>query len=255
MKNYIKPKISVAMIAKNSQDHIESSLKSVAWADEIVVIVDKKSSDNTLKIAQKYATKVIEQEWLGFAKQKNFAINETKNNWVLSLDADEIVSVELMSAIYKADLVNYSGFYLSRKNYFGKSWVKYCGWYPDWQLRLFNKKIMNFEDKIVHEHIKPKGKTGYLKGDIIHYSYDSKKDYFEKLEKYTDLDAKHLFDQKRKWSMAYQIGKPVKEFFYKYIEQQGILDGGLGFKISLFSAYYKWQVCKKLKELENEDRN
>jgi len=242
-------KISVVIITKNAERHLKKCLESIAWADEILII-DSGSRDNTLVIAKRFKTKIIKQKWLGFAKQKNLGISRAKNNWILSIDADEILDKEIIKSIQRADLKNYDGFYLNRKNFFGDKWVRYSGWYPDWQLRLFRKDKMCFEEKKVHEEVKARGKIGYLKGHLLHYTYQNNQDYFRKIDNYTTLDAQILYNKKRKWSLVYQLGKPIKEFFQMYIQKKGFLDGWLGLKICLFSAYYRWEVAKKLRIME-----
>lgn len=241
-------KISVVIISSNSQKYLRECFTSVKWADEII-LVDNDSTDQTIKIAQDFEAKVYEHHWMGYAKQKNFAISKTKNQWILSIDTDEVLDKKLTAAIKNADYKNSDGFELNRRNLFAGQWVRYCGWYPDWQLRLFKKNKMQYQDQEVHERVQPVGKIGQLKGHLIHYSYVSNQEYFTKLEKYTSLDAEILWQKHKQWSLVYQIFKPIKEFFQKYFSQKGYLNGWLGLKISLFSAYYRWQVAKKLKDL------
>ncbi|MCL5795663.1 MAG: glycosyltransferase family 2 protein [Patescibacteria group bacterium] len=245
----IGQKISAVIIARDAAKHLAECLEHLSWADEII-LVDSGSRDKTLTIAKKYQAKIFSQKWLGYARQKNFAISRAKNNWVLSIDADEIVDSKLIEAIGKIDFKKYNGFYIARKNYFGQHWVRYCGWYPDWQLRLFKKDTLSFEEKIVHEQVKPKGLVGYISGHIIHYTYQNNREYFSKIKNYTDLDAQILFDKNRKWSLFYQLGKPFKEFINMYFTKKGFLDGLLGLKICLFSAYYRWLVINKLRKIE-----
>jgi len=247
-------KISAVIITLNAQSHLDKCLDSIKSLVDETIIVDSGSIDKTLDIAKKHDARIFRQDWLGFAGQKNFGIAKAKNKWVLSLDADEIINPELEKNIKKADLNTYDGFYLSRRNYFGKKWIAHCGWYPDYQLRLFRADKMNFEKKEVHEIIKSVGKIGILPGDLIHYTYKDDKEYFKKFANYTTLDAKFLFSKKKKWSVVYQIGKPIKEFWQMYIEKKGILDGFTGLKVCLFSAYYRFIVAAKLKEL-NAHRN
>lgn len=242
------PKISVVIIAINAERYLKKCLASVSWADEVIMI-ENDSTDNTVAIAKKMGAKVIQHAWMGWAKQKNLAISKTKNNWVLSLDIDEILDEKLTQAIKNADYESFTGFEFNRQNFFAGQWVRHCGWYPDWQLRLFKKDTMQYELKEVHEYVKPVGKIGRLEGNLVHYTYASNQEYFTKLENYTTLDAQYLFKQKKEWSLIYQILKPLKEFWEKYFSQKGYLDGWLGLKISLFSAYYRWRVIKKLKKI------
>jgi len=248
-------KISALVITKNAEKYLAKCLGSLKPLVREIIVVDSGSSDQTLSIARKIGARVIKQKWLGYAKQKNFALLKAQNDWVLSIDADEIVDSELASAITKANFVKYSGFYLKRKNFFGNHWVKYCGWYPDWQLRLFQKSKMMFEEKEVHEMVKPRGKIGYLSGNILHYSYQNNEEYFKKLDVYTTLDAKLLYSKKRPWSLLYQIGKPIKEFCLFYFINKGFLDGWVGLKLSSFSAYYRYEVARKLRGIYHAHRS
>lgn len=255
MKKSPIPKISAVIIAKNAAKHFSECLRNLLWLDEIILVIDAASTDETIDIAKKFKTKTYRQKWLGYAKQKNFAISKARNNWILSIDTDEIVDEQLKKTIGKTDLEDYNGFYIARKNYFGKRWVRFCGWYPDWQLRLFKKNIMKFAEKAVHEQVKPVGKVGYIQGHIIHYTYSNNQEYFTKINDYTALDARILYEKKRKWTIFYQIGKPIKEFCEMYFAKLGFLDGLLGMKICAYSAFYRWSVIKKLREMYHENRH
>ena len=249
-----KIKISAVIITKNAARSLAKVLESIGNLSEEIIIVDSGSTDQTLDIAKKFGCKIIRQEWLGYGAQKNLGINAAKNNWVLSLDADEIVSRELAKSISNANYDNFDGFNISFRNYFGGKWVKHSGWYPDWHLRIFRRDKMQFETTDVHELVKPVGKIGYLEGDIIHHTYLSNRHYFQKIEGYTTLDAKYLYKKKRKWSIFYQLGKPIKEFFQIYFGRGGYLDGLLGLKIACFSAYYRFLTAKKLRVLYRNDK-
>jgi glycosyltransferase involved in cell wall biosynthesis len=255
MKKCCLSKISAVIITKNAQRYLSRVLKSLNNLVDEVIVVDSGSSDDTLKIAKTYKARIIKQSWLGFGQQKNFGIKHAKYNWILSLDADEIVSKNLAQDIKNADFNKFAGFYLQRKNLFTGKWIRHCGWYPDWQLRLFKKDRMRFDTVDVHEQVQPKGKVGHLKGDIIHYTYDSDKQYFQKINNYTDLEASYLYKQKRKWSVIYQIGKPLKEFYEMYFVKKGIFDGFMGLKICMYSSYYRYLSAKKLHKLYKHHEN
>lgn len=250
------PKISVTIITYNAQRHLKKVLDSIKGLADEIIIVDSGSIDKTKAIAKAYNAKFIYHKWPGFAKQKNFAIEKAKNNWILSLDADEIVPYNLEQEILSADYDKLDCFYISRKNYYGNHWVKGCGFHPDWQLRLFRKDKTRYLDMPVHEQVKPVGNCKYFKSSMIHYTYIDDADYLEKIKKYTTLDAQVLFDNKRKWSLSYQIGKPIKEFFSRFISQKGYEDGYVGFKVSIISAYSKYLTIVKLRKLyEKENSN
>ncbi len=147
-------KISVAIITKDEEHNIRDCLESVRWADEVVV-VDNGSTDDTLKICREYRAQVYEEEWKGYSGQKNSAIGKARNEWVLSLDADERVTPDLCEEIAGALDGNPSvdGYFIARKNFFLGRWIKHCGWYPDFNLRLFRKGRGRFAERIVHEKV------------------------------------------------------------------------------------------------------
>jgi glycosyltransferase involved in cell wall biosynthesis len=146
--------ISVCIITKNEAENIAACIRSVAWADEIIV-VDNFSEDNTPQIAESLGAKVYIEDWKGFGAQKNSAIHKASGDWILSLDADERVTDSLRIEIQqRLDLKNsVSGYYIPRKNYFCGKWIRYGGWYPDYSLRLFRKISGRFENRSVHEKV------------------------------------------------------------------------------------------------------
>jgi glycosyltransferase involved in cell wall biosynthesis len=239
-------KISVVIITKNSQDYIEKCLQSVMWADEIV-IVDDYSKDDTVKIAQKFNVKIYTHKWQGFANQKNYAISKTTNKWVLSIDSDELVDDQLKENILHLNPKKYDGFYIARKNFIGKTWIKHSGFYPDWQLRFFQNHL-RFENLPVHEQVKAK-KVSKISGHIVHLTYRNHREYLKKVKKYSKLDALVLFNKSRRYSLLYQYLKPVKEFLDRLILKKGILDGYNGLVIALYSSYSKYLAAKHLKKL------
>lgn len=247
-------KISVTIIAKNSQKYLKKVLASTAWADEIIII-DDHSSDATLAIAKEFGAKIFQHSWEGFARQKNFGIKKAKNNWILSLDSDEVVSKELIEEIKHADFIKHDGYYLSRRNIYSSKWIRGSGFYPDWQLRLFRRDMMQFIDLPIHEQVKPVGKVGYLQNDIIHFTYVNDKEYADKIKKYAILDGEVLFSKGRKWSIWYQYGKPFKEFFERLLVKKGYIDGLRGIKIAYFSGSSRWLAAKELRRLSNENRH
>lgn len=243
------PKISFTIITKNSQKHIKDCILNIRdFADEIV-IADDLSSDKTLEIAKKLGAKVYSEKSQGFGWQKNLAIDKSKNDWVFSIDSDERLDDTLKQELKNFDFKTYDGFNIKRKNHYGKKWVKASGFYPDWQLRLFKKSKMKFSNLPVHERVEPVGKIGKFSGHIIHYTYADDNEYITKVKKYSLLDAQVLFDKKRPWSISYQYGKPIKEFFYRYLKLKAYQDGWTGFKIAAISAYGRFLAAKQLKKL------
>lgn len=245
-----RPAISVAMIAKNSEQHLEEVLRSVRWAEEIVIVLDPQTTDRTREIATAHGAKVIECAWEGFAKQKNRAIAATSSPWVLSLDDDELVDDELNRAICAAPFSTADGFRIARKNYIGDKWIRHSGFYPDRQLRLFRRDLRYREDLPVHEQIDETGKRILpLAGHLVHYTYASYNEYLAKAKRYAALDAEVLYAEGRRWSWWYQIGKPLKEFVRRYLGLRGYRDGYAGFMIACVSAYSRWLTAWQLRKL------
>lgn len=256
-------KISVTIATKNEENNIERCLESVKWADEIV-IVDDVSTDKTLDICKKYTQKIFINDSNGnFHINKNLAIEKALGEWILSLDADEVISDELRKEIENsiaADDGKIAGYYIPRLNHFlGKS-IYGCGWYPDYIIRLFRKGITNWPLNI-HDtpQIKDKSRIGYLKNPIIHYSYTSISQYFEKFNRYTTKLAKEEYEKGVRLNgrniLFYIIVKPIYWFIRKYIFLGGFRDGIEGFFISfssgltVFTTYIKlWEMLKNEKK-------
>ncbi len=233
----MKEGLSVVMITYNSEKYLEKSLSSASFADEIVV-VDAGSSDRTLEIARKFGAKVYQKPWEGFGKQKRYAVNMASFDWVFVLDSDEVITQELAGEI-KEVLKNpkFQGYLVPRLNFFFGRPVKRCGLYPDYSLRLFNKKFGNFEEREVHEKVILKGKTGKLKNHMIHYAYENIEEFIEKQNRYSTLCAS---SKKGK-----AIFSPLWTFFKLYFLKGGFLEGWHGFVISaLYSQYTFWKYVK-----------
>jgi len=243
-------KISVAIIAKNEELNIRECLESVKWVDEIVV-VDNGSTDQTRQICQEFQARVYQEEWKGFPRQKNSAIEKTRNEWVLSLDADERVTPELRQEIESA-LENDSsidGYYFARKNYFLGRWIKHCGWYPDHNLRLFRKSRGRFLERTVHERVEVQGKVGYLKNPLEHKTYRCLSDFLERSDRYSGLAAQEMFRAGKRYRFRDNFLRPPFTFLQMYFIRLGFLEGYLGFLISVLYSFYTFAKYSKLKEL------
>jgi len=242
--------ISVVIITYNEQDNIKRCLESVRWADEIIVI-DSGSYDKTLDIVRKYTNKIYIHKWKGYSKEKNFGILKAKNDWILSIDSDEVVSDELKDEIIKSiKNTKFDGFFIPRKVYFLDKWIKHCGWYPDFQLRLFKKSKGRFdESKLVHEGVKLNGKIGYLKNSLLHFPYKDLNQYFQRFNKYTTLAANELFKKNKRVIFVNLILNPIFTFFKMYFLKLGFLDGFAGFVVCFLSSFYNFVKYSKLWEL------
>ena len=243
-------KISVAIITHNEERNIRDCLESVKWADEIVV-VDNGSIDGTLKICQEYGARVYQEGWKGYSAQKNSAIEKAANEWVLSLDADERLSPELRqeieNALQKEPPVD--GYWVARKNYFLGRWIRYCGWYPDRNLRLFRKSRGRFRERSVHERVEVQGKTAALNHPLVHETYRSLSDFLIRSDRYSTLAAGEMLRQGRKYHWGDVFFRPPFTFLQMYILRAGFMEGYWGFLLSVFYSYYTFVKYAKLKEL------
>lgn len=243
------PKTSVAIATYNEEENIACCLESVSdWVDEIV-LVDGSSTDKTVEVAKKYKAKVIISNNPSiFHINKQKAIDACTADWILQLDADEIVTEELRDEIkkiinldarrYTLDAVN--GYWIPRKNFFLRRWLKKGGQYPDYTLRLYRKGKGKLPCRSVHEQAVVEGKVGYLKNPLLHYPYPDFSHYLSHFNIYTDIFAKELKDKKVslgfKSFLSYMFCKPLFWFLSTYIRHKGFLDSFPGFIFSLFSS-------------------
>lgn len=231
--------ISVTIISKNEALNIKDCLESVNWASEVIV-TDQFSTDGTADIARSLGAKVFQEEWHGFAKQKNIAIAKAQGPWILSLDADERVTPLLRQEIEQVISQENAckGYYIARKNFFCKQWIRHGGWYPDYNLRLFRKDAGCFEERAVHEKVVIKGTAGYLIHPMEHYTYISVSDYLKKLERYSRLAALEISERKS-WTRWHTLTlRPLFTFMSMYLLRLGILDGTPGLFLAVSYAYY-----------------
>lgn len=249
--------ISAILIVRNEEKNIKGCLENLNWVDEIIV-VDQSSTDTTTEICREFTDKVFVTENKGFCEpDRKFAEEKTKGDWIFYIDADERVSSELIEEIkntVKSD--KYDVYYIPRKNFFLGEWIKHCGWYPAYVPRLFRKGKVKFPDNI-HNDIIPLGTVGYLKNDILHYSYVNLELYFEKFNRYTSQLAKEEFEKKRRINyfnlIWYFFVKPSISFFDKYFRKQGFLDGMRGLLISIFTFLTVFVQYIKLWEIQEKD--
>lgn len=246
-------KISVIIITKNEEINIEDCLRSVQWADEII-IVDSGSNDKTIEIARIYTNKIFLREWEGYSKQKQYALSLAENEWVLSLDADERISPELQDEIKKGLDTKFNGFKISRKNYFLGKHITGCGWDNDFQLRLFKKSKTEITNSLVHEAFVVAGRIGQLKNRIIHYTYRTLKDAILKMNNYSTLEAKQKYKHKKVTPVDFII-HPASAFFQYFIIRKGYKDGKYGLMVSLLHAMTNMQIYMKIWELNNREKS
>jgi glycosyltransferase involved in cell wall biosynthesis len=238
------PKISACIISFNEDRRIEDCLKSLAGVADQIVVVDSESTDRTREIAALHAHRVINQAFLGYIEQKNFALDQAANDWVLSLDCDERLTPELSKSILdvKDRLAERSAWSFNRKNFFLYRWLEHAR-YPDRRVRLFDRRICRWGGTNPHDHIEvSSGTTGWLRGDLLHYSFDSLSAYVVKMNKYSDIAAAELIRKGRKVPPAAAVAHGVVGFVRIYIFKRGFLDGFAGLADAVSQGFYAF--CK-----------
>lgn len=238
----MKIPVSVAIITRNEEKKIREALESVKDFEEIV-IVDSFSDDRTVEICRNYTDRIFQIEWRGYSEQKSLAISKTTLNWVLVIDADERVTEELKKEIMeKIKDQTISGYYIPRKNFFLGKWIKHCGWWPDYTLRLFQRQTGRLDRRLVHEKIVVNGKTDYLREPLLHYTYESIEEFIEKMQKYSTLSALDFIGQNpSKFKVLLKLFfSPPFTFFKMFIIRKGFLDGQRGLILSLLYSFHSF---------------
>jgi glycosyltransferase involved in cell wall biosynthesis len=249
------PKLSVTVVAKNEAANLDAALASVAWADEIVV-VDSHSTDDTVAIARRHTDRVVVHEWLGHIEQKNYAASLASHDWILSLDADERVTLELATELQglQAGAPAEAAFRIPRVTWHLGRWIRTTDWYPDYQLRFYDRRRARWTGRYVHEALQLEGAAGQLKGEIQHYAYRDIADHLETIDRYTTLAAKQMHEDGRRAGLLQIAGHPPLAFLRNYVARGGIRDGIPGFIISSMNAYYVFLKFAKLRELQARER-
>jgi glycosyltransferase involved in cell wall biosynthesis len=254
-----KEKISCIIGTKNAEKDIKDCLEAVKWCDEIIV-VDDFSTDRTIEFARQYTDKVFQKHFRGYAEQKDFALQKTSNQWILSLDADERITPQLKDEILEklSKSPEFSGFLFRRMNIFLGREVRHCGWYEADNLRLFNKEKVKYDLSLKYlEPMSVSGQLGVMKNDLLHYTCRSLDDYLKRVNLWSSLNAEDLFNKGVNInplnSIYYFIFKPLAVFFQKYIFKSGFKDGFVGFlicglsSITYFISYAKlWEKQKSV---------
>ena len=245
--------LSAVLITRNAAALLDACLESVAFADEIVV-VDSASTDATVEIAQRRGARVVQREWLGFGRQKQFAVEQARNDWVLCLDADERVSPELATSIRAALAAPGAPVYrMPRRNRFLGRWLAHGEGYPDWSPRLFNRLNARWSDDLVHEKVLYAVTPGTLRGDLLHDSGDDLAAYLERQNRYTTLAARQAFELGRSAGVFHLLASPVVRFFKFYVLRLGFLDGVAGLlhiSIGCMNSYLKYAKLIELRRAE-----
>ena len=243
-------KLTVTVITFNEAEHIAAALDSVAWADEIIV-VDSGSTDGTVDIARAKATRVIVREWPGYSAQKNFAAGEASNDWVLSMDADERVTPALAAEI-RALLAGgpaARGYRVRRVTHYLGQWIRGTDWFPDYQLRLYDRRAGRWNGLRIHESFRlTDGAPAKLHGELEHYAYRDIAHHLHKINVYTTLIAEQWHEEGRRASASQLVLHPLLAFLRNYIGRGGVRQGTAGLIISILNSYYVFLKFAKLWE-------
>jgi glycosyltransferase involved in cell wall biosynthesis len=249
------PKLSVTVITKNEANDIGNALKSVAWADELVV-VDSNSTDDTVAVARQFTDRVIVREWPGYVAQKNYAASVASHDWILSLDADERVTPALIDEI-KSTLEGgptHGGYRIPRVTWHLGRWIRTTDWYPDDQLRLYDRRAAEWTGRYVHESVAVRGSIGRLRGELQHFAYRDISDHLETIDRYTTYAARQMHETGQRAAMRHLIGHPPLAFLRNYLARGGFRDGIPGFIISAMNAHYVFLKFAKLWAIQHQSQ-
>jgi glycosyltransferase involved in cell wall biosynthesis len=244
--------LSVIVITKNEEQHIQRCLESVSWADEIIVL-DSGSQDNTLALVRAYTDKVFSTDWPGFGVQKQRALDKATGNWILSIDADEYVTLKLREQLHQAmQQSEFDGFEIPRlSSYCGRE-IKHGGWWPDYVLRLFKREKGKFSPELVHERAEVNGSITQLTAPLLHEAFISPEEVLYKINSYSTLSARKLHAAGKKASVSQALFKGLWTFIRTYFINAAFLDGQHGLLLAISNAegaYYKYV---KLWALQND---
>ena len=247
------PVISAYIITKNEEKNIGRALKSVQWMDELVVL-DSGSTDNTVKIAEKFGTKVEVDEFKEFVEQKNKAMEFCKGEWLFNLDADEEVTPELRKSIEDIVFSESSPdkpfvFNVCRKTQYMGRWMKHCGWYPEFRARLSRRGHAQWKGEVIHEKLEGDGTIGRINGDLLHRPYTNLGEHFSTINRYSDIWAIREASKGRKTVFSDIVFRPFFKFIRMYILKAGFMDYGPGFFASVMGALYTFMKYARLYEL------
>lgn len=252
--------ISATIITFNEESNIKAACESVAWADEIVV-VDSNSTDATRELAAACGARVITHAWPGFGAQKQFAVEQAKYEWIFSLDADERVSDELKRSIEELrtqpEVALADGYEIARRTYYQQRWIRGGGWYPDRQLRFFNKSRGHWKERHIHESVAMNAgsRVDKLNGDLLHYTSPDAAHHHRMIgERYAPLAARQMFEEGRRTSMLRVASAGPAAFVRSLILKGGLRDGFAGFTIASFAAHHAFLKHLMLWEKQTADK-
>ena len=245
------PRVTVTIITLNEAAHIADAINSAAWADEIVV-VDSGSTDDTLAIARSKGARAHTRPWTGYVDQKNFAASLAANDWIFSLDADERIPPALASEVRSllATEPSLGGYRVPRVTFHLGRWVRTTDFYPDYQMRLYDRRKARWQGRYVHESVTVDGPSGQLTTELEHYSYRDLRDHLDRINAYSTLAARQMHESGRRAGAFDLLLHPPAAFLRNYILRRGFLDGTAGLTLSIVNAYSVFLKFAKLWELQ-----
>ena len=249
------PKVSVYMITYNNEETVEMALKSVAWADEIV-IVDSFSNDRTVEIGRKFTDKLFQRKWPGHRDQYQYAADLTTHEWIMFVDADEEVFPELAEEIRKelnGKVEGVDGFFVYRRTFYLGRWIRYGGWYPDGEIRLYRRNKGRWEGGL-HARVVVNGRVQSLKNLYHHYTYRNISDQIQTIDKYSRIAAEDMAKQGEKFNLFKLLFHPPFRFIKEYFFKSGFRDGLPGLVIAMSTMYYVFIKYAKLWELTRRQK-
>ncbi|MDI6758655.1 MAG: glycosyltransferase family 2 protein [Candidatus Omnitrophota bacterium] len=243
--------LSVVILTKNEEQRIQGCLESINGLADEIIVVDDESTDRTVEIVKKYTDRIFIRKMHIEGAHRNWAYGQARNLWVLSLDADERLTSELREEIIGVlkNINKENGFTIPRRNYIDAYWVRYGGWYPSPQLRLFRKDKFHYEEASVHPRVYMDNPCGHLKSDLIHYSYRNLEDFFAKLNNQTTREAQKWFDQNRPMRLGRFLWRALDRFIRTYFVKKGYKDGFMGFVVAFCASLYQIISYLKYREL------
>ena len=241
-------RVTAIVITFNEAANIGAALASLSFADEIIV-VDSQSSDDTVAIARTFTDKVIVRPWPGYIEQKNFAAAQASHDWILSLDADERISEPLADEIRGLAEGSVAGYRMPRVTFHLGRWLRSTDWYPDYQLRLYDRRRARWAGRLVHESIRADGPVVDLGGEILHHAYRDLSHHLQTMDRYTTLAARQMFEEGRTAGWVDLAVHPPAAFLRNYVLRGGFRDGVPGLIVSAMNARYVGLKFAKLWEL------
>jgi glycosyltransferase involved in cell wall biosynthesis len=239
------PPITATIITFNEETNIAETVASLSCCEEVLV-VDSGSIDRTREIARAMGARVIQHDWEGYSRQKNFAAAQSSNDWILSVDADERLSMELADEIVRwkqavPEALTPVAWSMPRRVHYLGRWIKHSGWYPDRKIRLYDRRYCHWEGDFVHEWLQVNGTTGRFRSDLLHFPYRDWKDHTQRIDRYTQLAAQAARTEGSSGSLLRLILAPPAAFLRTYIVRAGFLDGWRGLAIAYMGARYVFQ--------------